>query len=104
MVIMSGLDTLMITFQTQLSDVMETVLKTAMFEVTRLVEDGFMEEVKRRNQEVEALRIQLQWAERRLSEQEERKEAGKRVECAEDDAEMSSDSAELRLEEQQDGE
>ncbi|XP_034544327.1 zinc finger and BTB domain-containing protein 18 [Notolabrus celidotus] len=63
---MSDLDTLIVTFQTQLSDVMETVVKTAMFEVTRLVEDGLLEEVKRKNQEVESLKIQLQWVQRKL--------------------------------------
>ncbi|KAF3851974.1 hypothetical protein F7725_005329 [Dissostichus mawsoni] len=66
---MSDLDTLIVTFQTQLSDVMETVVKTAMFEVTRLVEDGFLEEMQRRNQEVEALRMELQWAERKIRDQ-----------------------------------
>lgn len=74
---MSDLDTLVVTFQTQLSDVMETVVKTAMYEVTRLVEDGFLQEMKRRNQEVESLRIQLQWAERKLNDQE-GKDDGKR--------------------------
>ncbi|KAM6971806.1 uncharacterized protein FYW47_003948 [Aplochiton taeniatus] len=62
-------DTLIITFQTQLADVMETVLKTAMFEVSRLVEEGFLEEVRRRKQEVESLQSQLQEAERELSEE-----------------------------------
>uniref|UniRef100_A0A667WIM6 C2H2-type domain-containing protein n=3 Tax=Myripristis murdjan TaxID=586833 RepID=A0A667WIM6_9TELE len=88
---MSDLDTLIVTFQTQLSDVMETVVKTAMYEVTRLVEDGFMEEVRRRSQEVESLRTQLQWAERKLSDHRE-KEAGKRgrcVDCGKEDAELS---------------
>ncbi|XP_069579925.1 uncharacterized protein [Brachyistius frenatus] len=75
---MSDLDTLVVTFQTQLSDVMETVVKTAMFEVTRLVEDVFLVEVKRRNQEVESLRMQLRWPERRFS----------------DDVDASSDAAE----------
>ncbi|XP_070830633.1 uncharacterized protein [Chaetodon trifascialis] len=95
---MSDLDTLIVTFQTQLSDVMEAVVKTAMYEVTRLVEDGFLEEVKRRNQEVESLRIQLQWAERKLSDQE-AKDGGK---TGKDDVEMSSDAAEQRAKEQQD--
>lgn len=103
---MSDLDTLIVTFQTQLSDVMETVVKTAMYEVTRLVEDGFLEEVKRRNQEVESLRIQLQWAERKLSDQEGKEggKTGKCVDCAKDDVEMSSDAAEQRAKEQQNGE
>lgn len=94
---MSDLDTLVVTFQTQLSDVMETVVKTAMYEVTRLVEDGFLQEMKRRNREVESLRIQLQWAERKLNDQE-GKDDGKR-----DDMEPSSDTTELRPKEQQDG-
>uniref|UniRef100_A0A3B3U6K9 C2H2-type domain-containing protein n=1 Tax=Poecilia latipinna TaxID=48699 RepID=A0A3B3U6K9_9TELE len=58
---MSDLDTLIVTFQTQLSDVMEAVVKTAMFEVTRLVEDVFMMEVRRSKLEVDSLRLQLQW-------------------------------------------
>lgn len=90
---MSDLDTLVVTFQTQLSDVMETVVKTAMYEVTRLVENGFLQEMKRRNQEVESLRIQLQWAERKLNDQE-----GK-----DDDMEPCSDTTEPRPKEQQDG-
>ncbi len=98
---MSDLDTLVVTFQTQLSDVMETVVKTAMYEVTRLVEDGFLEEVKRRNQEVQSLRMQLQWAERKLSD--EGGKTGKCVSCAKDDVELSSDTAEERPKEQQDG-
>uniref|UniRef100_A0A1A8ITC8 C2H2-type domain-containing protein n=1 Tax=Nothobranchius kuhntae TaxID=321403 RepID=A0A1A8ITC8_NOTKU len=56
---MSNLDTLIVTFQTQLSDVMEAVVKTAMFEVTRLVEDVVLVEVKRSKQEVESLRLQV---------------------------------------------
>lgn len=102
---MSDLDTLVVTFQTQLSDVMETVVKSAMYEVTRLVEDGFLEEVKRRNQEVESLRMQLQWAERKLSDQggKEGGKPGKCVNCAKDDVELSSDTAEERPKEQQDG-
>ncbi|CAK6976273.1 uncharacterized protein si:ch73-109d9.3, partial [Scomber scombrus] len=101
---MSDLDTLIVTFQTQLSDVMETVVKTAMYEVTRLVEDGFLEEVKRRNQEVEALRMQLQWAERKLSDLEgnEGGRTGKFVDCAKDDVELSTNDMEERLEEPQD--
>ncbi|XP_027872481.1 zinc finger protein 394-like [Xiphophorus couchianus] len=58
---MSDLDTLIVTFQSQLSDVMEAVVKTAMFEVTRLVEDVFMMEVRRSKLEVDSLRLQLQW-------------------------------------------
>ncbi|XP_074484875.1 uncharacterized protein LOC141763941 [Sebastes fasciatus] len=104
---MSDLDTLIVTFQTQLSDVMETVVKTAMYEVTRLVEDGFLEEMQRRNQEVETLRMQLQWAERKLSNQGGKEEGGGQigrcVDCAKDGVELSSDAAEEeRSKEQQD--
>ncbi|XP_041729284.1 gastrula zinc finger protein 5-1 isoform X2 [Coregonus clupeaformis] len=52
---------------------METVLKSAMYEITRLVEDGFLEEVRRgqqevtrSHQEVESLRTLLQQAESQL--------------------------------------
>lgn len=103
---MTDLDTLIVTFQTQLSDVMETVVKTAMYEVTRLVEDGFLEEVKRRNQEVEALRMQLQWAERTLSDRGGKEgggRTGKCVDCAKDDVELSTNDTEERPEELQDG-
>ncbi|XP_029286716.1 uncharacterized protein LOC115007837 [Cottoperca gobio] len=98
--IMSDLDTLIVTFQTQLSDVMETLVKTAMYEVTRLVEDGFLEEVQRRNQEVEALRMQLQWAERKLGDQ--GGKPGRCVDCAKDVVKLSSDTAEEDFKEQQD--
>ncbi|XP_033478940.2 uncharacterized protein LOC117254675 [Epinephelus lanceolatus] len=101
---MSDLDTLIVTFQTQLSDVMETVVKTAMYEVTRLVEDGFLEEVQRRNQEVESLRRQLQWAEKKLSDKGGREggKTGRCVDCAKDDVDLSSDTVEDRPKEQQD--
>lgn len=95
---MTDLDSLIVTFQTQLSDVMETVVKTAMYEVTRLVEDGFLEEIQRRNQEVESLRLQLQWTERKLNDQEGRegKKTGRCVDCVKDDVELSIDTAEER--------
>lgn len=63
---MSDLETLVVTFQTKLSDVMETVMKTAMYEVTRLVEDGLLLEMKRRNHEMESLRTKLLLAEKKL--------------------------------------
>ncbi|XP_041642332.1 gastrula zinc finger protein XlCGF48.2-like [Cheilinus undulatus] len=88
---MSELDTLIVTFQTQLSDVMETVVKTAMFEVTRLVEDGFLEEVKRRNQEVESLRMQLQWVERKL------RQGGQEVSDGNDGVQLSCDTPEEQM-------
>ncbi|KAJ8382435.1 hypothetical protein SKAU_G00032130 [Synaphobranchus kaupii] len=53
-------------FHSQLSVVMETVLKAAMFEITRLVEVSFLEEVMQSRQEVEALKQRLQQSERRL--------------------------------------
>lgn len=101
---MSDLDTLIVTFQTQLSDVMETVIKTAMYEVTRLVEDGFLEEVKRRNQEVESLRMQLQWAENKLNDHDGKEKKSKRcADRAKEDVELSiADKAEERSE-QRDG-
>lgn len=54
-----------VTFQSQLSGVMETVFKAAMFEITRLVEDSFLEEVTRCREQVESLRKRLRWAESR---------------------------------------
>lgn len=67
---MSDLETVVVTFQTKLSDVMETVMKTAMYEVTRLVEDGLLLEMKRRSQEMESLRTKLLLAEKKLIGQE----------------------------------
>ncbi|KAG5849642.1 hypothetical protein ANANG_G00113090 [Anguilla anguilla] len=66
-----------LTFQVQLSAVMETVLKSAMYEITRLVEDSFLEEVAQSKQEVEALRQRLQWSENRRRE----RESGRRARC-----------------------
>lgn len=57
-----------VTFQSQLSGVMETVFKAAMFEITRLVEDSFLEEVTRCREQVESLRKRLRWAESRSRE------------------------------------
>lgn len=96
---MADLDTVIATFQTQLSDVMETVVKTAMFEVTRLVEDNFLPEMKRRTQEVETLRIQLQWAERKISDQGETHRGKTNM----DNVELTDESTETRPEGQQDG-
>lgn len=93
---MSDLETLVVTFHTQLSDVMETVVKTAMYEVTRLVEVGLLQEMKRRSQEVESLRTKLQLAERKLIDQEE-KDQGKKMKCASfatADVKLSSDDIE----------
>ncbi|XP_053713096.1 zinc finger protein 774-like isoform X1 [Synchiropus splendidus] len=66
---MSDLDGLIVTFQRQLSDVLDTVVKTAMYEVTRLVEDNFLEEVKRRTQQVDTLMRQLKKASGREEEE-----------------------------------
>ncbi|XP_061625946.1 zinc finger and SCAN domain-containing protein 2 isoform X1 [Phyllopteryx taeniolatus] len=83
---MSDLETLTVTFQAQLLDVMETVMKTAMYKVTQLVEEGFLEEVKRRNQELETLRMKLECAEMKLSDHGliERKKDGTFVDIASD--------------------
>ncbi|XP_016396856.1 uncharacterized protein LOC107730521 [Sinocyclocheilus rhinocerous] len=68
-----------LTFQSQLSVVMETVLKSAMFEITRLVEDSFLEEVGHRKQEVEVLKRRLQLSEIKLRERE--RERGRKTRC-----------------------
>ncbi|KAJ8382434.1 hypothetical protein SKAU_G00032120 [Synaphobranchus kaupii] len=52
-------------FQAQLSGIMETVLKTAVFEITWLVESSFQGEVVRSRREAEVLRQRLRAAERR---------------------------------------
>uniref|UniRef100_A0A1A8CLS5 C2H2-type domain-containing protein n=1 Tax=Nothobranchius kadleci TaxID=1051664 RepID=A0A1A8CLS5_NOTKA len=57
----------LLTFQSQLSGVMETVFKAALYEITRLVEDSFVEEVTRYRSQVQVLK-------KRLKRQEERKE------------------------------
>ncbi|KAG5846210.1 hypothetical protein ANANG_G00147380 [Anguilla anguilla] len=76
-----------LTFQAQLSGVMETVLKTAVFEITWLVESSFQQEVARGRREAEALRQRLQAAERRWRAAEGRATEGRategRVTCAE---------------------
>ncbi|KAM7393691.1 hypothetical protein PAMP_020545 [Pampus punctatissimus] len=59
-----------VTFQSQLSGVMETVFKAAMYEITRLVEDSFMEEVTRCREQVESLKRRLKWSESRRKERE----------------------------------
>ncbi|KAJ3583239.1 hypothetical protein NHX12_034157, partial [Muraenolepis orangiensis] len=57
-----------VTFQSQLSGVMETVFKAAMYEITRLVEDSFLEEVTRSREKVESLKRRLKWSESRRKE------------------------------------
>ncbi|XP_077460653.1 uncharacterized protein LOC144077073 [Stigmatopora argus] len=64
---MSDLEKLTLAFQAQLLDVLESVVKSTMYKITELVEHGFLEEVKRRNQELETLRMKLEHAEIRLS-------------------------------------
>ncbi|XP_040002415.1 GDNF-inducible zinc finger protein 1 isoform X2 [Xiphias gladius] len=59
-----------VTFQSQLSGVMETVFKAAMYEITRLVEDSFLEEVTRCREQVESLKRRLKWSESRRKERE----------------------------------
>lgn len=70
-------DALVLSFQTQLSAVMETVLKTTMYEITRLVEDSFLEQVDRGKREAELLRRRLILSEAKLRE----RERFKRVRC-----------------------
>ncbi|XP_041952178.1 gastrula zinc finger protein 5-1 [Alosa sapidissima] len=72
-------EALILTFQSQLSSLLETVLKSAMYEITRLVEDSFLEEMGRGRQEVEMLRLKLQLSELKLREKE--REKVKRVRC-----------------------
>ncbi|XP_059410442.1 uncharacterized protein si:ch73-109d9.1 isoform X3 [Carassius carassius] len=70
-------EALFLTFQSQLSLVMETVLKSAMFEITRLVEDSFLKEVGNRKQELEVLKRRLQLSESKLRE----RERGRKTRC-----------------------
>lgn len=67
-----------VTFQSQLSGVMETVFKAAMFEITRLVEDSFLEEVTRCREQVETLKRRLKWSESRRKE----KDGERNAKCA----------------------
>ncbi|CAB1325268.1 unnamed protein product [Coregonus sp. 'balchen'] len=60
-----------LTFQYQLNGVMETILKTAVHEITRLVKDSFLEKVTRSNQEVDVLKERLQQCEQRWRDGEE---------------------------------
>lgn len=70
-------DSLLLTFQTQLSGVMETILRSALCEITRLVEGSFLEEIGRGKQDAEVLRRRLQILESKLGE----RERVKRVRC-----------------------
>ncbi|XP_071368659.1 uncharacterized protein [Centroberyx affinis] len=67
-----------VTFQSQLSGVMETVFKAAMYEITRLVEDSFLEEVTRSREQVESLKRRLKWSESRRKE----RDGDRRGRCA----------------------
>lgn len=79
-------------FQSQLSGVMETVFKAAMFEITRLVEDSFVKEVSRSREQVETLKKRLQWSECRRKNQEINV---RRLRCAEcDKARVGNDERE----------
>uniref|UniRef100_A0A4W5RC06 C2H2-type domain-containing protein n=1 Tax=Hucho hucho TaxID=62062 RepID=A0A4W5RC06_9TELE len=69
-----------VTFQSQLSGVMETVFKAAMYEITRLVEDSFLKEMSRSREQVESLKKRLQWSENRRRDRD--KERGRRGKCA----------------------
>uniref|UniRef100_A0A9J7Y5E5 Si:ch73-109d9.3 n=2 Tax=Cyprinus carpio carpio TaxID=630221 RepID=A0A9J7Y5E5_CYPCA len=70
-------DTLVLSFQTRLSAVMETVLKTTMYEITRLVEESFLEQMDRGRREAEVLKRRLIVSEAKLRE----RERFKRVRC-----------------------
>ena len=69
-----------VAFQSQLSGVMETVFKAAMYEITRLVEDSFLEEVTRCREQVESLKRRLKWSEGRRKEREGDRR-GRCIEC-----------------------
>ncbi|XP_016088762.1 zinc finger protein 35 [Sinocyclocheilus grahami] len=89
-------------FQSQLSGVMETVFKAAIFEITRLVEDSFVKEVSRSREQVETLKKRLQWSETRRKNQETSvgslrcAECDKARVCNEDKEEMSPQSEKER--------
>ncbi|KAL1282023.1 hypothetical protein QQF64_000826 [Cirrhinus molitorella] len=68
-------------FQSQLSGVMETVFKAAIFEITRLVEESFVKEVSRSREQVETLKKRLQWSETRRKNQETSVRSMKCAEC-----------------------
>uniref|UniRef100_A0A4W5KP57 C2H2-type domain-containing protein n=1 Tax=Hucho hucho TaxID=62062 RepID=A0A4W5KP57_9TELE len=72
------------TFQYQLNGVMETVLKTALHEITRLVKDSFLEEVIQSKQELDVLKERLQQCEQRWRDGEEerkRREVEEKEQC-----------------------
>lgn len=57
-------------FQSQLSGVMETVFKAAMYEITRLVEDSFLEDITRCKEQVDTLKRRLKLSESRRKQRE----------------------------------
>ncbi|XP_015251671.1 PREDICTED: zinc finger protein 763-like [Cyprinodon variegatus] len=63
-------------FQSQLSGVMETVFKAAIYEITRLVEESFIEEVLRCREQVDSLEKRLRSAECRRKD---RQDSGKEI-------------------------
>uniref|UniRef100_A0A8C1WVM3 C2H2-type domain-containing protein n=1 Tax=Cyprinus carpio TaxID=7962 RepID=A0A8C1WVM3_CYPCA len=85
-------------FQSQLSGVMETVFKAAIFEITRLVDESFVKEVSRGREQVENLKKRLQWSETRRKNQETSvrslrcAECDKARVCSEDKEEMPPQS------------
>uniref|UniRef100_A0A8C7NWF1 C2H2-type domain-containing protein n=1 Tax=Oncorhynchus mykiss TaxID=8022 RepID=A0A8C7NWF1_ONCMY len=81
-----------LTFQSQLSGVMETVFKAAMYEITRLVDDSFMKEVSRSREQVESLKKRLQWSENRRRDRD--REGGRIGKCA--DCGRANDEAKER--------
>nr|XP_046183070.1 zinc finger protein 135-like [Oncorhynchus gorbuscha] len=90
-----------ITFQSQLSGVMETVFKAAMYEITRLVDDSFMKEVSRSREQVESLKKRLQLSEnRRRDGDREGGRIGKCADCgrANEDKERSSGASQTGVE------
>uniref|UniRef100_A0A4W5KP43 C2H2-type domain-containing protein n=1 Tax=Hucho hucho TaxID=62062 RepID=A0A4W5KP43_9TELE len=62
-----------LTFQYQLNGVMETILKTAVHEITRLVKDSFLEEVTGSKREVDVLKERLRQCEHRWRDGEEKR-------------------------------
>ncbi|KAM9399031.1 uncharacterized protein ACWYII_031397 [Salvelinus alpinus] len=69
-----------VTFQSQLSGVMETVFKAAMYEITRLVDDSFLKEMSCSREQVESLKKRLQWSENRRRDRD--REVGRTGKCA----------------------
>lgn len=67
-----------VAFQSQLSGVMETVFKAAMFEITRLVEDSFIEEITRCREQMDTLKRRLKLSES----QRKQRMAENHMECA----------------------